>query len=121
MNGRGAAVEGAQERDSWRGVFWFFAFGGTLFMLMYEYAWARFALYNPAISFGGWVGTSLEITAPWGLCLFCVSKLKEAAANGKIDPEVRWEVSVGVEALMVVAYLSLAPAIHRLPSLGALK
>jgi hypothetical protein len=91
-------------------------------MLSYEYVWSRFALHNLATtSFGGWFWTSLAITTPWTFCLICVRELREAVKNGKIGRDLCSEISVWVELTMIVAYWILAPAIHKLPSLGALK
>ena len=122
MSGKSAAAESTSGRDSWGRVFWLLALGGTIAMLSYEYVWSRFALCNLATtSFGGWFWTSLAITTPWTLCLVCVRELREAAKNGKIDHDVCSEVSVWAEVAMIAAYFFFAPAIYRLPSLGALK
>jgi hypothetical protein len=122
MSGKSATAVSTSERDSWGRVFWFLALGGTIVMLSYEYLWSRFALRNLATtSFGAWFWTSLAITTPWTFCLICVRELREAVKNGKIDRDVCSEISVWVELAMIAAYLFLAPAIHRLPSLGALK
>jgi len=102
-------------------VFWFLFLSGTILMFSYEYLWSRFALRNLATtSFGGWFWTSLAITTPWTFCLICVRELREAVKNGKIGRDVCSEVSLWAELAMIAAYLFLAPAIHRLASLGAL-
>jgi hypothetical protein len=122
MSDKGAAAESTSKSDGSGTVFWFLAFGGTMAMVAYEYAWCRFALRNLATtSFGAWFWTSLAITTPWTFCLACVRELREALKNGKIGRDVCSEISVWAELAMIAAYLFLAPAIHRLPSLGALK
>jgi len=50
-----------------------------------------------------------------------VRELREAVKNGKIGRDLCSEISVWVELAVIAAYLILAPAVHRLPSLGALK
>lgn len=121
MSDKSAAAEGTSERDSWGTAFWLLALGGTIAMLNYEYVWSRFALRNLAtISFSDWIGTSVAITTPWTFCIICVRELREAVKNGKMGRDVCMEISVWVELTMIVAYWILAPAIHRLPSLGAL-
>jgi hypothetical protein len=122
MSDTSVAAEGTSERDSWGRVFWFLALADTIDMLCYEYLWSRFALRNVAtISFGDWFWTSLVITTPWTFCLSCVRQLREALKKGKIDRDVCSEISLWVELAMIAAYLFLAPAIHRLSSLGALR
>lgn len=120
MSDKRAAVEGTSERDNWGTVFWFLAFAGTIAMLSYEYVWSRFALHE-TISFGTWFWISAAITTPWTFCLICVRELREAVKNGKIGRDVCSELSVYAELAMIVAYWVFAPAIHRLPSLGALQ
>ncbi len=122
MSSKSAAAESTSERDSWGRVFWFLALGGAVATLPYEYAWSRFALHNLAtISFGDWISTSGAIAAPWIFCFICVRELREAVKNGKIGRDLCSEISVWVELAVIAAYLILAPAVHRLPSLGALK
>jgi hypothetical protein len=122
MSGKTAAGEGTSERDSWGSVFWFLALAGTLIMLSYEYAWARFTLHNSGtISFGTWFWTSGAIATPWSFCLVCLNELRRAAKHEKIDRDVCLEISVWAEMVVLAAYLFLVPAVHRLPSLGALQ
>jgi hypothetical protein len=122
MSSESITGESKSERDSWGRVFWFLAFSGTLVMLSYEYVWSRLALRNPATtSFGDWIGTGAALTTPWIFCLICVKQFREAAKNGTISRVICSEFSVWAELAMIAAYFFLAPAIHRLASLGAIR
>jgi len=117
MNGKVAAGESTSERDSWGNVFWFLAIAGTMIMLSYEYVWSRFAFHN-LVSFGGWFWTGLAVTSPWTFCLICVRELRKAVRERRMGRDVCMEVSVWIELAMLAAYLFLAPAVHRFPSLA---
>lgn len=106
----------------WGKVFWVLFLGSTIIMLSYEYLWSRFTLNNLAtISFGTWLWTSGAITTPWSLCLVCLNELRGAAKNDKINRDVCFQISAWTEMVVLAAYLFLAPAVHRLPSLGAMQ
>ena len=122
MSTVGVRGEATSENDGWRKAFWILFLASTIAMLSYEYAWSRFALHSLAtITFGGWFWATLAIATPWSLCLICLKQLREAVRNGKLGRDVCPEISVWVAMIMLAAYLFLVPAVHRLPSLGALQ
>lgn len=122
MRKESVSVEVTSDTGGWRNVSRLLFLGSTIVMFAYMYLWSRFALRNLAtISFGTWFWTSLAITTPWASCIVCLNELRGAAKNGKIGRDVSSEISVYAEMVMVAAYLFLVPAVHRLPSLGALQ
>jgi hypothetical protein len=116
------SVEDTSDTGVWEKAFWILFLTSTIVMLSYEYLWSRFTLHNlGTISIGTWFWTSGAITTPWSLCLICLNELRGAAKHEKIDRDVCLQISVWAEMIMLAAYLFLVPAVHRLPSLGALQ
>lgn len=122
MRSEGVVAEHASDPDIWRKAFWIVALTGSAGMLYYEYLWSRFVLHNLAtISFGWWLWTSLAITTPWTACYVCVQQLREGVRHGTVGRELCPKISVTVELAVGSVYWMLAPEIHRMTSLGALK
>ncbi len=121
MSKESANVEPTSDTEAWGNEHWLLFLVSTLLMLAYEYVWSRLALHNRAtITFGGWLWPTLAIAAPWNFCIYCLSWLKNAAKHGKMGREDCSDISVWVGMVMLATYMFFVPAIHRLPSLGAL-
>lgn len=108
-------------RDARITMVWILGVIGSISMLYYEYLWTRFALRDLAsVSFGGWFTTSISIAIPWVFCLICLGQLRDAARNRSVGRDICLLIAMLVETVMVTAYTTLAPEIHRLTSLRAL-
>jgi hypothetical protein len=122
MSNESVGVVDASDTGGWRNASRLLFLVSTLLMLSYEYVWSRFTLRSLATSsFGTWFWVSCAITTPWGLGLTCLTQLREAVKNGKLGRDDGLEISVWVQMIMLAAYLFFGPAVHRLPSLGALQ
>lgn len=114
--------ESNTDRAVWRNLSWILGLGGSIAMLYYEYLWSRFAFRNPTtISFGGWFWTGFAIATPWNLCFACLVQLRGGVRNGTVGRDVCFNIALPLEMAVLSAYWMLAPEIHRLASLGALK